>query len=73
MIITDDGNYDYVDAYVGEDGITLEYKCSELPIAGSDMIDDPEAVNWSDNDIRDVVALHLGIIEGSNEIDVIFN
>ena len=72
MITTDDGNYDYVDAYVNEDGIGLEYKCSELPIAGSDFIDDPGAVNWTDRDVREVVASYLGVTSGVDEIDVQF-
>lgn len=72
MIYSEDGNYDYVDAYVNDDGIGLEYKVSELPICGSDSIDEPEAKNWSEDDVRHVVASFLGITSGLNEIDVQF-
>ena len=72
MITCEDGTYDYVDATVDEDGIHLEYKVSELAIVGCDLIDDPSAVDWSEADVRRVVAEYLGIVDGVKQIDVTF-
>lgn len=71
MIDTDDGPYEYVEAYVEEDGIRLEYKCDGLAIAGSDFIDDPSVEDWTDREIRDVVASYLNVTDGKDEIDII--
>lgn len=71
-IVTEDGDYDYVDAYVSDKGIGLQYKASELPCEGSDFIDDPTANTWSEDDVQRVVGEFLGIINGRKEIEVTF-
>lgn len=72
MIDTDEGPYEYVEAYVEVGGIRLEYKCEDLSIAGSDFIDDPSVEEWSEQDIRDVVAAYLNVNSGADEIDIIY-
>ncbi len=72
LITSEDGTYDYVDATVEEDGIHLEYKVSELAIVGSDIIDEPGAMGWSEADVRRIVADYLEIIDGAKLIDITF-
>ncbi len=72
MIKCDDGTYDFIKATVRDDGILLQYRATDLPISGSDFIDDESANQWTDREIRDMAASYLNVTSGKKEIEVLF-
>ena len=72
-IKSEEGTYKYIKATVQIDGIALNYQIPESPVAGSDFIDDDTARTWRDYEIRDTAARWLGVTEGADEIEVVFN
>ena len=61
MINCEDGTYDWIRATVRNDGIHLHYQVTGLKITGSDTAGDDSAKEWTDNQVRDVIAMHLGL------------
>lgn len=68
--LTDDSTYEWVRALVDDHGVGLRLKAPEKADIHRDRIEDSRARWWDKNDVQDQVALHLGIVDGRNEIAV---
>lgn len=72
----DDGGYEFVKVTVRliDEDARIEYQIDEEGAPrGGDTIDDPSVVTWSDQDIKQMAADMLGITEGVDEIEVIWD
>lgn len=58
-----EGGYEYVKAVVVDTGVRMTYQVPGLVKEGSDFIDDAKARTWKDDDVREMVCLHLGLNE----------
>lgn len=73
---SDGGGYKWIKATVYPlDGfIELTYQITEDGAPqGRDRLDDEGVEDWTDDDVRTSVAAMLGIAEGSDEIEVIWD